>query len=71
MKEIKEQGFAVSHGEIIPGIECIAAPIKNYNYPAALAVMGPENRIKHRTTEIIEVLKASAHCISSRIAGIF
>jgi DNA-binding IclR family transcriptional regulator len=71
IKEIRQQGYAVSYGERIPGALCISAPIKNYILPVSLSVVGPENRLQPRAKEAIEEIKASSGRISSNIAGIF
>jgi DNA-binding IclR family transcriptional regulator len=71
IKEIRQQGYAVSYGERIPGALCISAPIKNYILPVSLSVVGPEIRLQTRAKEAIEEIKASSGRISSNIAGIF
>jgi IclR family KDG regulon transcriptional repressor len=71
IKEIRQQGYAVSYGERIPGALCISAPIKNYILPVSLSVVGPESRLQPRAKEVIEEIKASSGRISSNIAGIF
>jgi IclR family KDG regulon transcriptional repressor len=70
IKEIRQQGYAVSYGERIPGALCISVPIKNYILPVALSVIGPESRLQPRVKEVIEEMKASSIRISSNIAGI-
>lgn len=66
--EIRQRGYAISHGERIPGALCISAPIRNYFWPAALSVVGPESRIESRVNEFKEELIASAGRISENIA---
>jgi DNA-binding IclR family transcriptional regulator len=70
-KEIRQRGYAVSHSERIPGALCISAPIRNYFWPAALSVVGPESRIESRVNEFKDKLIASADHISENIAEFF
>jgi IclR family KDG regulon transcriptional repressor len=71
IREIQQQGYCVTSGERIPGVLCIAAPIKNYICPASLNILGLENRLRSRTDEFIEELKASTNRISINIAAAF
>ena len=71
IKEIRQQGYAISYGERIPGALCISVPINNYVLPVALSVVGPESRLQLRATGVIEELKASSVRISNNIAGNF
>jgi IclR family KDG regulon transcriptional repressor len=70
-KEIRQRGYAISYGERIPGALCISAPIRNYFWPAALSVVGPESRTESRVDEYRERLIASADRISENIAEFF
>ena len=71
VREIRQQGYAVSYGERIAGAMCISAPIKNYSLPVALSTVGPESRLKPREKEVIAGLKASSARISENISRIF
>lgn len=44
LKKVREQGYATSFGERVPGGSSISVPIKNYICPVALNVLGPDNR---------------------------
>ncbi len=68
LEEIREQGYAVSHGERIDGALCISVPIRNYILPVVLSVVGPESRLRPRLERVIEELKASAGRISDKIS---
>jgi DNA-binding IclR family transcriptional regulator len=70
-KEIRHRGYAISYGERIPGALCISAPIRNYFWPSALSVVGPESRTESRVDEYKEILIASADRISENIAEFF
>ncbi len=71
LKECRERGYCVTYGERIPGAVCISAPIKNYIYPASLSIVGPENRLGPRVSEVVEKLKDSVKRISGDIAESF
>jgi IclR family KDG regulon transcriptional repressor len=66
-KRIRKQGYAVSYGERIAGTLCVSAPIKDYFWPAALSVVGPEARLKHNLDTIKEELIASTDRITGNI----
>jgi IclR family KDG regulon transcriptional repressor len=68
--QIKQQGYAITYGEKIPGVMGISAPVRNYICPAALSILGPENRLRPKMDLLIEELKASASQVSDFIAGI-
>jgi IclR family transcriptional regulator, KDG regulon repressor len=65
--QIKKQGYAVSRGERIPGAMMIAAPIKDYQFPAVLSIMGVDSRLKSRAEEFIPEIVASANHISRNL----
>jgi IclR family KDG regulon transcriptional repressor len=68
LKECRQQGYCVTYGERILGAVCVSAPIKNYICPASLSIVGPENRLGPRVSEVVEELKTSAQRISNDIA---
>jgi DNA-binding IclR family transcriptional regulator len=70
IKEIKQQGYAVSYGERNLGGMCISAPIHGYMLPVAMSIVGPENRLQPRAKQAIEELKAGVSRISTNISGI-
>ncbi len=71
IKEIRQKGFCISHGERIKGALCIAVPIINYFCPIALYIIGPEDRLKPKLDISINALKNSARRISESIVGVF
>jgi IclR family transcriptional regulator, KDG regulon repressor len=71
IQEIKKKGYAVSYGERIKGAVSISAPVKNYFWPAALYVVGLEERLGARVEMIIKEVIASASWISEDITGAF
>ena len=66
--EIRVWGYAVTCGEKIPGSMELASPVKNYLYPAALSVLGPESRIRPGRDAIVAELKKSAEIISGNVS---
>jgi len=65
---IRERGYGISYGERIHGALCISTPIKNYFWPVALSVVGPETRLKPRVDATLKEMVASAGRISRSIA---
>ena len=70
-KQIRKQGYAVSHGERITGALCISAPVGNYIWPVALSLIGPESRLEPKLEESIEKVKASALRVSDNVKEYF
>jgi IclR family transcriptional regulator, KDG regulon repressor len=68
---IRKQGYAVTYGERVSGGMGISAPIENYRFPAALSILAPEIRLKHRKEEIVSEIKRSARRISQNISQDF
>jgi DNA-binding IclR family transcriptional regulator len=71
LEEIRLKGYSVSRGERIPGVICIAVPIKKYVLPVVLSVVGPEIRLQSRIKEVVAELKTSSDRICRNIDGIF
>ena len=67
IRQARTQGYCVSIGERLTGAMSIAVPIMNYIYPAALTVLGPENRIKPKMEYFLKEFKKSANRISRSI----
>ncbi len=71
INQIRQQGYAVTHGERIPGALSISAPVKNYFCPVALSILGPENRLISKVPQVLEENKASASRLSENIIKLF
>jgi len=71
IKQIGKQGYSISYGERISGALCISAPVRNYFWPVALSLIGPEVRLKPRLEETLEKVKSSAHRVSENIKEYF
>ncbi len=67
LNQINKQGYAISQGEIYPGALSISVPIKGYQFPAVLSVIGIESRVKPRLSELLPEVIASANRISSNL----
>ena len=70
-KEIRRQGYDITYGERIAGAISVSAPVKNYKYPAAVSILGPETRLKTRVRDTVEELLTSAGRISRNIGEIY
>jgi DNA-binding IclR family transcriptional regulator len=70
-KETRKQGYATSYGERIDGALCISVPVKNYFWPVALSIVGPQIRFKPRIKNALKELISSAERISSNISEFF
>lgn len=68
---IRRQGYAVSHGERLPGLSAISAPIKDMNDEVryCLTVNGPTIRMRPKESEFITLVKKAAQDISLHIGG--
>lgn len=69
LEKARKQGYSTSHGEVIKGAASISIPIRDYFCPAALSVIGPEDRFLPKMITILEELKNSAMLISSKLKG--
>lgn len=70
MKMTKERGYSISYGERLIGAMTISAPIRNYFFPVALDIAGPEARLKPMTNEFINALIECTHRIEENIKRI-
>lgn len=67
---IRQNGYAVSHGEREEGVSAVAAPLKNHDgkVVAALAISGPSFRYQGELlTKYIAVVTAAARAISRQL----
>jgi DNA-binding IclR family transcriptional regulator len=71
LNKIKQQGYAITHGERISGAMAISTPVKNYFCPVALSILGPENRLISKIPQVLEETKASASRLSENIFELF
>jgi IclR family KDG regulon transcriptional repressor len=71
LKQIKRQGYAISYGERITGGINIAVPINHYALPASLSILGPENRVRPKTSEFLHELVASGKQVECNLKQVF
>jgi DNA-binding IclR family transcriptional regulator len=71
IKRIREEGYAVSFSERISGALSISTAIANYVVPAALTVLGTQDRMRPRINEILNEMKNSTIIISKNIQECF
>ncbi len=71
LDRVREQGYAMSYGERIPEAMNISVMVRNYMVPLALAVLGPESRMKPRTEEFLGELLAARDIVEKNIARAF
>jgi len=68
---IRQQGYAVSCGERIVGALCVSAPVRNYFWPVALSLVGPESRLAPIVDDAVKQVVATAGRISENITEFF
>jgi DNA-binding IclR family transcriptional regulator len=71
LARIREQGYAVSHGERLAGLSAVSAPIWDVNEEAryCLTVNGPSMRIQKQEKEFIKLVTKGAAEISLQYGG--
>jgi DNA-binding IclR family transcriptional regulator len=69
LPDIKEQGYALDFGEVVDGLYCVAAPIRDASGKAiaSIALAAPEFRFSDRQTQFIDIIRQSALEISIRL----
>jgi DNA-binding IclR family transcriptional regulator len=73
LASIRKAGFAVSYGEVDPGVRGVAAPIRGAEGQAVagLSTVGPAFRLDDASLpEVVEATRASAEAISRRLAAL-
>jgi DNA-binding IclR family transcriptional regulator len=70
LRQAKEQGYSVSYGERILGAMCVSFPIKNYIFPVAIDMVGPEARVKPKLNDFVNELTASSERIQQNLTRI-
>lgn len=71
LSRIREVGYAVSHGERLPGVSAISVPIHGIDDAVrhCLSVGGPSFRIAMREPDLIREALAAAGTVSSQFGG--
>lgn len=70
VKKTRERGYAMSSGEKVLGAMGISVPIKSYQIPAVLSIIGPESRMKSKAEDYLDLLFSASNRISESIRGI-
>jgi DNA-binding IclR family transcriptional regulator len=71
IKKVRQQGYATSFGERVPGSSCVSVPVKNYVTPVALSILGPASRFTpKRIMETVAELKRAAGRISDNLQNL-
>jgi DNA-binding IclR family transcriptional regulator len=71
VQKTRLQGYEVTVGERIIGAMCISAPIRNYLIPVALGIIGPEARMKDKTSNFVKLLMDVSNRISYNLLNTF
>jgi DNA-binding IclR family transcriptional regulator len=71
LEKVRNQGYATSFGERLPGAASISVPIKNYICPVALSLLGPDNRFDLKAMmKVLGEMRASAYRLSVKLKGL-
>lgn len=72
LESIRQNGYAISYGEVTPGTVAIASPVFDYNgrVVAAIGINGPENRFsQEELQQKIEHVKKAGAILTRNIGG--
>ncbi|HSW57782.1 MAG TPA: IclR family transcriptional regulator [Dehalococcoidales bacterium] len=71
LHKIRQDGYCVSTGERISGATCLSVPVRNYVLPAALSIIGPDNRMLEQKNRYLKDLKAAGEKVENKITETF
>lgn len=71
LDQVRNKGFCISYGTLVPGAIAIAAPILGYTCPLALTIVGPETRIKNKVSTYTTQLIQTTHQLEKKINKFF
>lgn len=68
---VRNQGYAMSAGERIPGASAVSVPVHGLQgFLAALSVLGPSDRLpRRRRVELVPVLQEAADAVQAALAS--
>ncbi|NYT62901.1 IclR family transcriptional regulator [Alcaligenaceae bacterium] len=71
LAHVRQQGYAISHGQRVPGLTAIAVPIFDIhdNVRHCLALTGPSIRVDVRGDALADIMIAAGRNISSRLGA--
>lgn len=69
LSKVRQQGFAMDHGEVEEGLTCFAVPIFNYTGKAiaAISIAGPSERMIAKQDNVVASLKNVHNHVSTRL----
>jgi len=72
LEKVRRRGYAVSHGERVPGLSAISAPVTDGRgqAPYSLSVIGPTARIRAREEQFTRLVVKAAAAISLRCGAV-
>jgi IclR family transcriptional regulator, acetate operon repressor len=65
---IREAGYAVDDGEQELGVRCVAVPVPNLPFPAAISVSGPDSRV---TADQVGLIAPAARRAAAELTDVF
>lgn len=70
LRDVAQRGYAIDSGEIVPGVCCAAAPVRDEHglVVAAISATMPENRFRAMQAEVRQAVSATAKAVSENIA---
>jgi DNA-binding IclR family transcriptional regulator len=71
LTKIRDQGYSVSHGERLPGLSAVSAPIKGINDEVqyCMTVGGPTVRVQANEKELTKLVVKAAANVSRQLGG--
>jgi DNA-binding IclR family transcriptional regulator len=68
---VRRQGYAMSHGERIPGASAVSVPVRGLQgFLASLSVLGPADRLpRKRRLELVPLLQSTAAGIGAALSS--
>jgi DNA-binding IclR family transcriptional regulator len=68
---VRRQGYAMSHGERIPGASAVSVPVRGLQgFLASLSVLGPADRLpRKRRLELVPLLQSTAEGIGTALSS--
>jgi IclR family transcriptional regulator, KDG regulon repressor len=67
IRQVQQQGYCISYGEVVRGAACISAPIKRYVVPASLSIVAPIDRVNPKIASFVKELLSSVQKISQSL----
>ena len=68
LETIRGVGYAIDDGEQELGVRCVAVPVLDLPFRAALSVSGPSSRV---TMEQVEVIAPGVQAVADQVSAAF